>query len=237
MSLIWWIICGRYVSRWSMRGWRWWSIMCSTSYSTVIWAFSNLQLIDEYEIVQYSWLRAKTCIIYHIDHVMQLATVRIEPLNQFSWMEDFPWIWINGRHKFLTIGPLYNIMVITTAKETSVPKLSLTLEDFEDQEPPTWVQLQWQRLGKLWCSPLMQWRSERCILSLQSTCLKSNPPQEEKEQKVPRKEQLWALVSVFFQEHRQKGTSLGRTQYVDKLCRHEGSSHDWKKLLWENIEM
>lgn len=31
-----------------------------------------------------------TCMMYHMDQVMQLATVRIEPFNQFSWMADFP---------------------------------------------------------------------------------------------------------------------------------------------------
>lgn len=60
--------------------------------------------------------------MYHIDHVTQLATVRTEPFNQSSRTLMLPPMWIRGCHKFLTIGPLYNVIVVTPAKETNVPR-------------------------------------------------------------------------------------------------------------------
>lgn len=59
----------------------------------------------------------------HIDHVTQHKTVRSEPFNQLSLIAALSrWTWIRGRHKFLTMGPLYSVMVITPAKEIKVPR-------------------------------------------------------------------------------------------------------------------
>lgn len=62
-----------------------------------------------------------TCIMYQMDQVMQLETVRSEPKNQFSCVTPFPWIWIRGFHKFLTRGPLYNVITVTPPNDNMVP--------------------------------------------------------------------------------------------------------------------
>lgn len=59
--------------------------------------------------------------MYHIDQVMQLATVRMEPFTHSSWIVDFPEIRIRGCPIFFMTGPLYNVMVVTPARDTNVP--------------------------------------------------------------------------------------------------------------------
>lgn len=62
------------------------------------------------------------CIMYQIDHVMQLATVRIDPFVQFSCRLFLP-MWIRGLLKFLITGPLQDVMIMTPAKENKVPRI------------------------------------------------------------------------------------------------------------------
>lgn len=66
--------------------------------------------------------KVKTCIMYHKDHVTQLATLRTEPFNQFSWVAALPCICINGCQYFFIIGPLYNVIMVTPASERRVPR-------------------------------------------------------------------------------------------------------------------
>lgn len=92
------------------------------SISHCLWltCWSHVQQIYKLDI---SGVEILTCIMYHMDHVMQLETVRMEPLNQFSWIEAaFPWIWTRGCHTFLIIGPLYSVIVVTPAKDAKVPR-------------------------------------------------------------------------------------------------------------------
>jgi len=60
--------------------------------------------------------------MYQMDNVTQHVTVRIEPFNPVSLIGAlFGWIWISGPHKFLIVGPLYSVMVVTPAKDIKVP--------------------------------------------------------------------------------------------------------------------
>lgn len=64
-----------------------------------------------------------TCMINHIDHAMQLATVRTEPFNQCSWIVVFPLLMEMGEcPRLFSTGPLYSVIVITPASETKVPR-------------------------------------------------------------------------------------------------------------------
>lgn len=61
--------------------------------------------------------------MYHIDHVRQLVTVKMEPFNQSSCSAALLLKWIIGRPIFLSVDPLYNVMVNTPAKEIKVPRI------------------------------------------------------------------------------------------------------------------
>ena len=64
-----------------------------------------------------------TCMMYHMDHDMQLAAFRIDPIIQFSFVvELLPWILNRGFQIFRMTDPLYNVMAITPPNEIMVPR-------------------------------------------------------------------------------------------------------------------
>ena len=60
--------------------------------------------------------------MYHEDHVMQLAIVRIDTFTQFSWIESL-FMWIGASHKLCSAGPLYKVMIVTPANDIKVPRI------------------------------------------------------------------------------------------------------------------
>lgn len=108
--------------------------------------------------------------MHQIDQLMQLATARNDPFTQFPWASTppLPCVWIGAFQRLFIAVPLYRVMVVTPANETTVQVIFASPRELL-MSTISILQSRWTRAKLSNCS----WLSGEILYQMLNICIYS----------------------------------------------------------------